>query len=153
MLGLPMLWLLCLSYGCSSAPKVTWTFHSNTPAEVENAVSTKCLTDWISEAKLTGQLAIHVHGTGNRPVYRGAFADGLKNGESKTWYPNGHLWIHEHYKDGRLHGTVCRHYAENGKLFSSTVYSNGVQVGNATYWHPDGTQMTADEAPKSMDLK
>lgn len=151
------LYLLLLPFslmgtGCGTSPKVTWSFHAETAEELEKATSMKPMTDWISDKKLTGRLVVNVYDDKTVPVFDGSFVDGVQNGKSATWYPNGNLCMTAEYNNGLFHGVRNCYYEENGKLYISVVYSNGVQIGNIECWHPNGEKMQSDEMPKSINV-
>ena len=60
-----------------------------------------------------------------------------KEGEYKTWHPNGQLWVQRYYKEGRLDGE-SKSWQPNGQLWFQRYYKGGVIEGEYKEWHPNG---------------
>lgn len=50
-------------------------------------------------------------------TYRKTYRDGILNGNSYFWHPNGHLESIEPYRDGKINGVLTR-YDENGRVLA-----------------------------------
>jgi hypothetical protein len=68
-----------------------------------------------------------VYDNEQRLIAKGTFAEGLKTGIWKRWYPNGNMSEINTWKNGSLNGTA-RYYDQNGKQIRETKFKNGVQV-------------------------
>ena len=60
----------------------------------------------------------------------------LKQGEYKSYYDNGKLFIHKYYKDDKLHG-LYKHYYTNGNLCNVCNMVNGKIHGEDKYYNED----------------
>jgi len=58
---------------------------------------------------------------------RAEFKNGVMDGYSKLYYPNGKVFIEENYKNGERDG-VAKAYDENGKLLQQATFKNGEQI-------------------------
>ena len=56
--------------------------------------------------------------------YEWYYKDGLKDGTSRGWYPNGQLKQKGNYKNGELHGH-CEFFDEEGNLTKTETWENG----------------------------
>ena len=57
------------------------------------------------------------------------YVDGMKNGQCKTWYPDGTtLKILENYENNKKIGAE-EYFFSNGKLQKVTLYDKGVEYG------------------------
>lgn len=68
---------------------------------------------------------------GNRSepwTYHKVYRDGVLNGDSRFWHPNGRLASVEPYRDGRINGILTR-YDENGKIRSRVHLVDGLRGG------------------------
>lgn len=65
------------------------------------------------------------------------YSAGLKNGLSKTFYPNGKLSEQLTYKSGKKEGD-CLQYFEDGKLKLKGYYLNDEKEGLITAYYPNG---------------
>lgn len=72
-------------------------------------------------------------------AYKKAYNNGVLNGDTKFWYPNGNLESIEPYSNGRLNGNVIRYY-ETGKKKSRISMVNGMRGGASGeyFWSRDG---------------
>ncbi|MEJ2037577.1 MAG: hypothetical protein P8X55_01400 [Desulfosarcinaceae bacterium] len=70
------------------------------------------------------------------------FKDGVLDGKSEYWYPNGKLESVVPYQMGEIHGIVTRYY-ENGKIKARMHFVNGMRGGSKgeTFWDEDGHQI------------
>ncbi|MEA3478710.1 MAG: hypothetical protein U9R60_11060 [Bacteroidota bacterium] len=64
--------------------------------------------------------------------------NGMKNGPSWTYYPDGKVKEKIPYKDGKKNGTA-EWYFQNGKLYQSTPYENDLIHGVRTKYFEDGS--------------
>ena len=48
-------------------------------------------------------------------------------GEFKTWYSNGQLWMHRFYKNGKLDGEY-KAWNRNGQTIEYALYKNGKKI-------------------------
>lgn len=74
----------------------------------------------------------------NNLVVKGNFTHGLKDGEWKSWYPNGKLKSHENWDEGRKNG-MQRLFDEEGNLTSKTHYANGLLHGENIFYMKNDT--------------
>jgi antitoxin component YwqK of YwqJK toxin-antitoxin module len=58
------------------------------------------------------------------------------HGTRKYFYPNGHLWIEQVFKDG-LDWEIVANYTEDGKRRDAGTLKNG--NGTVIYYNEDGT--------------
>ncbi|MCX6283274.1 MAG: toxin-antitoxin system YwqK family antitoxin [Bacteroidetes bacterium] len=65
------------------------------------------------------------------------YSSGLRNGTSKTFYPNGNIAEQVHYSEGRKEGEWIQ-YFEDGKLKFKGSYSNDEKDGPFTAYYPGG---------------
>ena len=49
---------------------------------------------------------------------------GRRQGEYKSWYVNGNMWMYSFYVDGKLHGER-KYWDDDGKLHSHKFWVNG----------------------------
>lgn len=71
--------------------------------------------------------------------YKKRYKDGLLNGMTKFWYPNGKLESVEPYVDGKINGNVIRYY-RNGQMKARIPMKNGMRSGGAgeLFWDKNG---------------
>jgi antitoxin component YwqK of YwqJK toxin-antitoxin module len=71
--------------------------------------------------------------------YKKKYKEGIQNGVTKYWYPDGTLESVEPYKDGRIDGIVIRYYP-SGRLKARFHLVNGERGGEKgeAYYGPDG---------------
>ncbi len=71
--------------------------------------------------------------------YKKEYIDGILNGETKFWYPNGKLESIELYKNGKINGNMIRYY-RNGQMKARIPMRNGMRSGGAgeLFWDRNG---------------
>ena len=71
--------------------------------------------------------------------YKKKYKEGIQNGITKYWYPDGTLESVEPYKDGRIDGIVVRYYP-SGRLKARIHLVKGERGGEKgeAYYAPDG---------------
>ena len=71
--------------------------------------------------------------------YKKEYKDGILNGQTKFWYPNGKLESVEPYVKGKINGNVIRNY-RNGQMKSRIPMKNGMRCGGAgeLFWDKTG---------------
>ena len=88
--------------------------------------STNAFTGWLVEGDAEG-----------RRLARTSISNGIPNGVSEGWYPNGQLQIREHFVNGVSHGLRERWHA-NGQRQSEATIESGQVVGTFLRWHENG---------------
>lgn len=68
---------------------------------------------------------------------RSQFANGLLNGISEGWHPNGQLDVRENFKAGFSHGLRVKWYATGAKLSEAMIWE-GKLNGTFQRWHENG---------------
>jgi antitoxin component YwqK of YwqJK toxin-antitoxin module len=116
--------LLLLIIGCSKEP-----INIETLVERDGVFYTND-----TNKPYTGPL-FSLHGNGKKKEEL-SVKDGLKNGETTTWFENGTMGEGT-YKDGKLEGLWTGWY-ENGKKMSEQTYKNGKLEGLITGWYENG---------------
>jgi len=66
-----------------------------------------------------------------------AFVKGEKVGLYKYFFPSGNIGVEGKYLSNKLEGEVKSYY-EDGKLYGTRFYNNGLKTGKHTYLHPNG---------------
>lgn len=71
--------------------------------------------------------------------YKKQYKDGILNGMSQFWYPNGKLESVEPYANGKINGDVIRYY-RNGQMKARIPMKNGMRSGGAgeLFWDKNG---------------
>jgi len=71
--------------------------------------------------------------------YEKQYANGILNGPSKFWYPNGKLESVEPYEDGKINGVIVRYYS-SGQIKARIAMSNGLRGGASGeyFWDKNG---------------
>ncbi len=69
------------------------------------------------------------------------YKNGYINGFTKV-YLEGRLVFYANYSNGVLDGEVKRYYPETGKIFSSSIYTNGVKQGQEKFYDKEGKLIT-----------
>ena len=71
--------------------------------------------------------------------YSKQYKDGLLDGTSKYWYPNGKLESVEPYTKGKINGWVIRYY-DNGQMKARIPMKDGMRSGVAgeLFWDRNG---------------
>jgi hypothetical protein len=71
--------------------------------------------------------------------YKKQYKDGILNGMSQFWYPNGKLESVEPFVDGKINGNVIRYYRD-GQMKSRIPMKNGMRSGGAgeLFWDKNG---------------
>lgn len=71
--------------------------------------------------------------------YKKKYKEGIQNGVTKYWYPDGTLESVEPYRNGRIDGIVIRYYP-SGRLKARMHLVNGERGGEKgeAYYGPDG---------------
>jgi hypothetical protein len=74
--------------------------------------------------------------------FKMAYKDGMLNGKSYFWYPNGKLESAEPYKDGQLEGIVTRYY-DSGKVKAKIHFVHGMRGGfkGEIFWDENGNRL------------
>jgi len=67
------------------------------------------------------------------------YKNGLKEGPSYVYLPNGDISEEKNWRNGKEHG-VLKQYVEKGKLRSLGQYVNGKREGKFVYYYPNGTE-------------
>jgi antitoxin component YwqK of YwqJK toxin-antitoxin module len=80
------------------------------------------------------------------------YKDGLQDGLTTKWFPNGAKGEEANYKNGKLHGTATE-WNINGAIESKTNYINGKLHGTATEWHTNGAIKSKTNYINGKDLK
>lgn len=65
------------------------------------------------------------------------YKNGVLDGESKTFYPNGQVTEILNYKNGKLHGNI-KHYTKKGTILDDVNYVEGILHGYAKYYNEKG---------------
>ena len=68
---------------------------------------------------------------------RTEFKNGIQDGSSKIYFPNGKLASETTFKNGIQNG-IQKDYYENGKVKIETTYKNGQQTGPAKAYDENG---------------
>lgn len=87
---------------------------------------TSAFTGWLVERDGEG-----------RTLARSAISNGVPNGVSEGWYPNGQLQIREHFVAGVSHGQRER-WHPSGQRQSEATIERGQVVGTFRRWHENG---------------
>jgi antitoxin component YwqK of YwqJK toxin-antitoxin module len=71
--------------------------------------------------------------------YKKQYKDGILDGVTKYWYPNGNLESVEPYTKGKINGDVIRYY-ENGQKKARIPMKNGMRSGGSgeLFWEKNG---------------
>lgn len=70
--------------------------------------------------------------------------NGLENGISKSWYPNGILMQTGYFQNGLFDG-VWKEYYENGQLSSIKYYDKGNKIGKWIYFQDNGDTLKIEK--------
>ena len=75
-------------------------------------------------------------------TYEKHYKEGLLDGRSEYWYPNGKLESMVPYKMGEIHGMVTRYY-ENGKIKARMHFVDGLRGGSKgeVFWDQEGNRI------------
>lgn len=65
------------------------------------------------------------------------YHNGKRNGLSKTYHPDGKVYLEEWYVNDKKHGQVTQYY-QSGVLHSETNYDSGSMHGIVIKYHKDG---------------
>lgn len=87
----------------------------------------------------------------NNLVAEISYLDGVLEGVSVYYHPNGAVWKLEPCKNGKIQGTYFT-YLENGTLFQSTEYVAGLKHGSSKRYWSDG-KLSTDEIYDNGYLK
>jgi antitoxin component YwqK of YwqJK toxin-antitoxin module len=68
---------------------------------------------------------------------RSQVLDGLLDGLSEGWHPNGQLQVQEHFRAGVSHGLRTKYYENGGKMSEANVAA-GIIEGTFRRWHENG---------------
>lgn len=124
-------WLLVLAIcSCTSEISEPETFHRNGLVYKKGR-----------EEPFTGFVVGRVR-EGYRPQiyrYKKEYEDGILNGMSKFWYPNGQLESVEPYVNGKIHGVVTRYY-DTGQIRALLHFAKGMRGGikGEMFWDKKG---------------
>ena len=80
---------------------------------------------------------IETYNEKNVLVARTEFKNGIQDGSSKIYFPNGKLYSEASFKNGKQVG-VQKDYYENGKLQGEATYKNGQLDGVAKLYDESG---------------
>ena len=85
----------------------------------------------IIKRKLSNGLTEFKEFWSNGQIYAHYFEDenGKKHGEYKSWWENGTLSVHCHYKNGKLHGEY-KWWLKDGTLYEHCYYKNDKLIKN-----------------------
>ncbi|EZH79851.1 MORN repeat variant [Ectopseudomonas composti] len=89
----------------------------------------------LQDGALDGPVRIQEAG---RPQAQLSYANGVLQGPSILYHPNGQVSAQLPYADGRLHG-VAQYFAAEGWLQRKVTYSQGLMHGEASSYYPDGS--------------
>jgi antitoxin component YwqK of YwqJK toxin-antitoxin module len=67
-----------------------------------------------------------------------SFKDGIRDGETTTYFPDGRVSRNEYFKNGKKEGSQKRYFL-NGKLRSEERYKDGKEEGIQREYYEDGT--------------
>ena len=70
---------------------------------------------------------IETYNEKNVLLARSEFKNGIQDGSSKIYFPNGKLYSEASFKNGKQVG-VQKDYYENGKVVQQATFKNGKQV-------------------------
>ena len=72
-------------------------------------------------------------------VFKKEYKNGLLNGDSKFWYPNGKLESVEPYSNGEINGSVLRYY-DTGRMKARISMVDGMRGGanGEFFWDKNG---------------
>lgn len=70
---------------------------------------------------------ISVEEGGPAPRSEVSYVDGIQEGESRDWHPNGALSVSAFYRSGVLHGVMTR-YSPNGEMVEMSSFDNGRRI-------------------------
>jgi antitoxin component YwqK of YwqJK toxin-antitoxin module len=65
------------------------------------------------------------------------YKKGVRQGEYKTWFESGQLYVDTNYKDNVYHGEYKSYY-EDGMKYIEASYINGKLEGEYKEWHENG---------------
>ena len=80
---------------------------------------------------------IETYNEKNVLLARSEFKNGIQDGSSKIYFPNGKLYSEASFKNGKQVG-VQKDYYENGKLQGEATYKNGQLDGVAKLYDESG---------------
>ena len=80
---------------------------------------------------------IETYNEKNILLAKAEFKNGIQDGSSKIFFPNGKLYSEASFKNGEQVG-VQKDYYENGKLKMETSFKNGQQSGPAKAYDENG---------------
>jgi antitoxin component YwqK of YwqJK toxin-antitoxin module len=84
------------------------------------------------QGKLNGAWTIRT--ASGQKIVEWNFADGVRQGKSTWWYPNGEVRREAGYKGGDPNGE-CREYSPDGQVSAVHVFVDGSQLQPAVGWH------------------
>ena len=93
--------------------------------------------------KHTGQPQTSFEDCGLGIRYEWYYKNGVKDGISKGWYPNGNLKHTQTWKDGVQHGEDIW-YHENGQMRDEGEFKDGKYHRMINRWTEDGRQVMKD---------
>jgi len=73
-------------------------------------------------------------------------------GEYKEWYTNGQLFIHNHFKNGKLNGKF-ESRRKNGQLYVRCYYKNDKLDGEYKEWHYIGRLIKHCHYKNGVEIK
>lgn len=66
--------------------------------------------------------------------------DGKRQGEEKSYYPDGQLQLTRNWVNGKIHGEGI-HYHRNGEVYYVENYENGNRIGKWTFYDSEGDKV------------
>ena len=90
--------------------------------ERSNIASTRILTYYVTHGLADSLLGHYKNGVFERKFY---FKNGLEDGRFEMRYINDKLYVEQHYKQGKPHGSFKR-WNDSGKLLMHKSYINGI---------------------------
>ena len=92
---------------------------------------------------------IETYNEKNVLLARSEFKNGIQDGSSKIYFPNGKLYSEATFQNGKQVG-VQKDYYENGKVKIETTYKNGQKTGPAKIYDENG-RLDTEEMVKLKD--
>lgn len=65
------------------------------------------------------------------------FVDGIQEGITRSYYPNGNIVRENNFKNDALDG-ISKTYLDDGTIYSETIFDNGIKNGYERYFYPNG---------------
>jgi antitoxin component YwqK of YwqJK toxin-antitoxin module len=74
---------------------------------------------------------------GGAKLMEGSFANGKREGEWVSWFPDGQVWSKGYFKNGKRDGKSWV-YHPNGQLYMKGEYKDGEKIGLWLVFNEDG---------------